>query len=542
MAKATLNLHSDWVNTTLQSLSLEQKIGQILHPFINPKENVAAQLNAFNNVEPGGIFLFSGSSEEFKTTTTAIQDKYTVPVVISSDLESGAGRMIDGGTVYPDLMGVGATNDTHLSKEMGKATAIEGLEHGVHWTFGPMVDINEHPGNPIVNTRGIGDRLELIEKISCAIIDGMQEHGMAACAKHFPGDGFDDRDQHICTTINPLTKEDWFRASGKMFQSAIDAGTLTIMIGHIALPWCDAGAGDSILDAPPATISKKQTTDLLRGELGFEGLIVSDAIDMGGLKGRYTPEEYILDSFLAGCDMILFSEINRDFPILLNAYNEGKISDEHLDLSVRRILALKEILNLPTDAAPRPNTIDKNQFKLDAQQMAEKAITLVQDTHNLLPLTLDATKKVLIYHLRADDEYAIDQFDDIVRSTGAQVTRKTEVELQQWCDPKAIAEYDIILNCVIYGPNWSTGLIRPSGRIMRNQLNQHPCNILISFGTPYVHYDMPWFRTVINAYSLGVPTQEAVLKILTGKLEPRGLSPVDLDRPYKMKLNYKPFC
>jgi len=261
--------HSPWVNATLAALSLDQKIGQLLHGCVSPGATPAEIDGVLAGVQPGGMFLFSGTFAQFGAATAHLQSRSPVPMVISSDLENGAGRIIQDATIFPDLMALAATDDLELAAAMARAAAREGRAAGVHWTFGPVVDINANPHNPITNTRSLGDRPDTIAAFAKTLIHEMQTHGLCATAKHFPGDGFDDRDQHVCTTVNPLRLDQWHASSGRLFKEAMEAGVWSMMIGHIALPAVDPGAGRHLSDAPPATLSPKIVQGLLRETLGF---------------------------------------------------------------------------------------------------------------------------------------------------------------------------------------------------------------------------------------------------------------------------------
>jgi len=269
---------SEWVETTLQQLSLDDKIGQLLHPPIPPTMSSEQFEELTAGIQVGGVFFFPGTRDDFQNCAHMIQQRSKVPALIASDLENGAGRMVKDATQFPDLMALAAADDAELARTMGEAAAVEGRALGVHWTFGPVVDINVNAHNPITNTRSFGDDPARITRLSTPLIRAMQDHGLCATAKHFPGDGFDDRDQHIATTINPLTMEQWWNLSGRMFAEARDAGVWSMMIGHVSLPAWDPGEGQHMQEAPPGTLSRPIVTDLLREQMGFD--------PRAGLKGR----------------------------------------------------------------------------------------------------------------------------------------------------------------------------------------------------------------------------------------------------------------
>ncbi|MFX1285709.1 MAG: glycoside hydrolase family 3 protein [Promethearchaeota archaeon] len=531
-----LNLFSDWVTNKLNSLSLEEKIGQLLHPNINPASSPSEIKELLLGVDVGGVFLFPGTAENYSKTIDFLQQHFNTPVIISSDLENGPGRTIQGATVFPDLMSLSATDDETLAYSMGRSSALEGRSYGVHWAFGPVVDVNVNPNNPITNTRSLGDNPDKISRLSCSLIRGMQENGLCATIKHFPGDGLDDRDPHICTVVNPLSQDDWFKISGKTFQAAIDLGVWSVMIGHISLPAFETNNEPNI----PAQVSKALITDLLRNKMGFDGLIITDAIEMAGLRSFKPIDEILVDTINAGCDMILFSEMKRDFTILKKAVEEKKIPIERIDDAVRRILSLKETLGLHKDVEPKKVGKDElNSFRQMSQSIAEKAITMVKNDKNLIPLNLKKGSKLLSFHIRNSPENNVDLLDELLKNEGYKITRKTELDEKTFPLFDKLNQYELILVNIVFKPTWGLGRIRIGGSFMRKlwfMMNTHRERMIItSFGSPYVLYDLPWVDTYINAYSPDINTQKSVVDILLGRKEAIGTSPVDIFRAEKMK-------
>lgn len=531
---------SEWVEATLGRLSTRQKLGQLLHPIITMDSSPEAIRRQCAGLEPGGASLNSGTAAQCLECTTALQQLTQVPILIGTDFENGPGRIVQDATQFPDFLGLAATGDERLAYEMGRSGALEGRALGVHWSFSPVVDINAHPFNPITNTRGLGDDPELIMRLAVPNIRGMQENGMAACAKHFPGDGFDVRDQHICTSINPLRLDEWFRLSGRMFQTAIDAGVWTIMIGHIALPAWDPGDGLRPESAPPATLSRRLVTDLLRGRLGFRGLVVTDALNMGGVTTRADREDLILGAMEAGADLLLFAEMEPDFAILEAALDDGRLSLERVEQSVRRILRIKELLGLHQRREPLPLAPEiKQSFQQSASAVAENMLTLVSDPQSVLQQPLKAGDRVYCFHVRGDAGYNVDGLDDLLRRRGLEVTHGQEgMEWHEFPTEAELLQYDAVLVNLVFGPTWGTSRIRPNGNYQRDLWRLYgmrlPRVISISFGSPYLHFEYPHAPVWLNAYSPDPTTQAAVVRLLCGEIPARGHSPVRLDAPWLM--------
>jgi len=437
------------------------------------------------------------------------------------------------------MMSLGATDSAELAHTVGRATAGEGRAYGVHWTLSPVVDLNLNPNNPITSTRAFGDDPDRAAPLATAMIRGIQAGGMAATAKHFPGDGLDDRDHHLCTTVNPLSMGDWYALSGRMFQEAIDAGVWAIMPGHISLPSWDPGGGSHPADAPPATLSRKLITGLLREKMGFEGVVITDAMNMAGALAWGPTEDILPRAIEAGCDVILFCSAKTDFDILKRAVERGRLTEARIDQSVRRVLALKEALGLHVDPAPRPLTDeDSERFGQAGTTIAETALTVVADREGVLPLKLDASARVLSYRLRSQPERDVTAFDDALRERGVQVTQLCEADKAGVKETFEQGEFDLVIFSAVVLPMWGTGRIRLVGdmgdiwspvHIPRERL------VFVSYGSPYHLSEMSYLPLVINAYSPDDRTQRAVVRLLAGEIRPRGVSPVDLDSPYRYR-------
>ncbi len=512
-------------------MSVEEKIAQTLHPFVRPQQSEEEIREILGDLVPGGVFVMGGTADEIRRTTEFIQRLAGTPVVISSDLECGPGRMIRDATTFPFLMSLAAAGKKTLARTMGKSAAREGREVGIHWSFGPVVDINLCPINPITNTRSLGDDVDTIIELAAEFIAGMQENKMAACAKHFPGDGLDSRDQHICTSINPLEFDSWWDSFGRVYRTLINRGVRSIMIGHIALPACDPGKGISLADAPPATLSAKITTELLRQRLGFDGMIISDASVMGGVTTWGPREEIIPDMLQAGCDQILFCHYQSDFAILNNAVSSGKLSMARLDDAVRRVLLFKEQLGLFDDVFGEPvSDAERERNRQAGKELAESALTIATDRFDALPLYLQPGDKVLSFHVRTGDMQDVDLVDQRLQEAGFDITRMTEVESYRLAE--GIDDYAAVLVHMVLPPGWNTNDIRPAGTYLRELIASVPFYdrrvVFISYGTPYLLHDLPRIPALINAYSYDLVTQQAVADLLLGKIKANGKSPVNL--------------
>src|SRR5919204_255047 len=377
-----------WVDATFTALRPEDKVAQLLIPTLGAYDYRREAVDAFLAERTlGGIFVGIADRDRHREEIARLQARCSIPLVVASDLEAGAGHFVRGGVPFPELLAVAAANDAQLAYTLGTAAAREGREAGIHWALAPVVDVNVNPDNPIANTRSLGDDPGRVAHLAAAIAHGMQEHGLAACAKHFPGDGVDDLDQHTVTSVNTLSRQEWPRISGFPFRQAIAAKVWSVMVGHIALPAWDA-AQNACGVYRPASISHTLVTGLLRGELGFQGLIVTDDMNMGGVAGYAKRRERTVACIAAGCDMLLFPKLPDDYAALVEAVRSGVLPEARIDDAVRRILAFKARLNLHTGELFGPAVAAQEQqaFATASRQIAAAAIVKVRDLHGTLPI------------------------------------------------------------------------------------------------------------------------------------------------------------
>ena len=523
-----------WVDETLAGMSLEERAGHLLCP--EDQDYTAADWERILKKVPlGSCFFARNSPQRLHECLETIQHHSRIPVLVSSDLEHGAGVMIEGCTDFPFAMAGGAANDVRLMHIMGQATAKEGRHHGIHWTFSPVVDLNRNFQNPVTNVRSLGDSAYKVRALAQAWIGGMQETcQLAATAKHFPGDGVDDRDQHLCTSVNSLSMGTWWRTYGKVWRGVINAGVMSIMCGHIALP-----AYEGLLDysgtALPATLNKRLQIDLLRGELGFQGVIVSDAAPMAGMTSRVKSDDQAVQNILSGSDVFLFADPMRDFERLMKAVNDGRISLGRLDQSVRRVLELKARLGLQHDCfGPAPTDQELATYHAAASEMAAKSITLVR-ANAMTPVKLHPGARVLtatVIQQKARVELAreLGSVDDALRKRGLQVDHvncPSHTELLE-----RAAQYDCVFVNIVHTPHALMGTLRLTGDMAmtfwRSFWVDHPNVVFTSFGSPYHLYEFPHLPNMYVAYGPSEFSQQAAVAVWLGEQAPQGVCPVKL--------------
>lgn len=536
---------SKWIEETLACLSLREKIGQTAQERINASTRyLGLSLSEWFERYPVGSVFCGGeiiggcgdSAESSRAAIQKIQAASRLPLLVAGDLESGAGAAVRGMTRLPSALALGATNDPELAYEYGRLTAIEGRRVGFNWTFAPVVDLLRNWLNPVVSNRGLGVSPRHVARMACAVIRGVQDHGMAACAKHFPGDGVDFRDQHLITSINSLSESEWREHYSRVFEEVIAAGVHTIMAGHIALPWLEP-----MIDGErprPATVSRR-VLDFLRSDLAFDGVIVSDALEMAGFTGWGSYEDRIVDAFNAGIDVMLWPQIEY-FDVMERAVMDGRVSEARLDESVRRVLTLKARLGMDdaqtgTEAGNAPLEISAEGREI-ARKVAESSITLVRNEEDLLPLDPSRVRRVLLHCAVGLDERSRDDLGPLVRDfreRGIEVTLLENGNCLDVVSRERMGErwdaYIVVFSLQIHQLK---NTVRPVGQIgevmwtLQNAETVKP--VVVSLGTPFLLQDMPFLKTLVNAYSPSVDTQQALARALWGEIPFSEFSPVDV--------------
>lgn len=522
-----------WVEATLESLSLAEKLGHLVCPE-DRKYSPEQWADIVRTTHPGSVFFGPTPPERLRACLEAIQAASRIPVLVAADLEHGAGSGLPDATTFPQAMGLGVARDAEAVREVGRATAREARARGVHWTFSPVVDLAFNFRSPVVNIRALGDDPEAVATLAAAWIEGLQEGGlMAACAKHFPGDGDDDRDQHLCTSVNPRRRASWEATFGRVWTRAIAAGVKTIMAGHIALPAWEEGVDPA--DAPPATLSRRVQVDLLRGKLGFRGVLVSDAAPMLGLTSRVPMGEACVANILAGSDVFLFSHPTDDPARLRAAVETGRLSMEAVDASVRRVLALKASLGLDRDVfAPMPSAGETDRWRDLADDLGHRAVCALR-RDDTLPLRLPPGARLHLANLRMNSSPAhldtgLSVAAEELRARGFEVTVTTNPSHN---DLVAHAHtHDATLINFIVPPHGQIGSIRLVGEavfcLWRGPWLQVPGKpfVFTSFGSPFHLDELPHLPNFLATLGASPACQRAAVAAWLGERVPAGTLPV----------------
>ena len=404
----------EWVNHTLEQMSLDEKIGQLFITLkTKPGVNEAEIQETLDQYHQGGLRWQGGDSETVYLQNTTYQKLSKIPLLIAANCDDGGnGCLPSEGTFVATAAQAAAHPSTETAYHMGLVSAREATSIGCNWLFNPVADIYMNWRNTIVNTRCFGDTPETVIRNTKAFIKGAKDANphMACCIKHFPGDGVEELDQHLVVGMNDLGVDEWKNTYGKVYHELIEDGIETIMVGHIALPEMSRKLRPGIRDEEimPATLAPELLTDLLRGEMGYNGLLLTDATHMIGFSAVKKREEALPLTIAAGCDMILFAnDIEEDMSFVKKGIENNLLSIERLNEAVTRILGLKAKLQLtnPSIAIPSKElisaTVNTEEHQSFRKLAADRCTTLVKDTAHLMPVNPDEKKKVWLLYVQS---------------------------------------------------------------------------------------------------------------------------------------------
>lgn len=558
-----------WIEETIDAMTLEEKIGQL---FVNMGSSRDKDYlsNMVNQYHIGAIRYNPGTADEVYDQNYILQTESKIPLLIAANTEAGGNGACTDGTEVGVEVKIGATNDAKYAYEMGRVSGVEASAIGCNWSFAPIVDINKNWRNPIISSRSFGEDPDKVLELSLAYMKGIQESGILPAAKHFPGDGIDERDQHLSFSINSLSTEEWDSSFGKVYSGLIEAGLPSIMAGHIHMPAYSKHFNPDLKDEYllPATLSKELITDLLRGKLEFNGLVVTDASHMLGMTGAMKRSELLPTSIAAGCDLFLFfNDPDEDFNYMMEGYHKGIISEERLLDALRRILGLKAKLGLHKKEKnkillPKQEAMEKIgliENKSIFKEVADQAITLVKDKQDIWPIVPEKYKRILLVDVHGvkggfgevvvgNRPQAIDLLKQILSEKGFEVEKYISPEeelkgLSQEEKIKNIAgiyaakrpikdlieKYDLIINIANVNPGTVQRIIWPASKGTPDipfYIHEIP-TVFISVQCPFHLADVPQVKTYINTYDGKQETLEILVDKLMGLSEFKGVSPID---------------
>ncbi|HEX2217685.1 MAG TPA: glycoside hydrolase family 3 N-terminal domain-containing protein [Gemmatimonadales bacterium] len=531
------------VDDLIATLSVRDRIAQLIVPWI-PGTYAAYDAEAFARMEQwvdslhvGGLIVSVGSPLDIAAKLNRLQQLSDLPLLIASDLEGGTSIRFNGGTPLPPNMGVAATGSDSAAYTMGRITALEGRAVGVHLAFAPVADVNNNPDNPIINTRSFGEDPAAVARMVAAEVRGLQDHGMLATAKHFPGHGDTGTDSHLAL---PVIQADWRRLDSVElvpFRSAIEAGVKAVMSAHIALPAVDRG------ELRPGTVAPDVLTGILRDSLSFEGLVVTDALDMAGVARIYGAEAAVR-AFQAGADLLLQpTDPAAAIAALESAVARGAITPERLDRSLRRVLQAKLDLGLftrrtvPLDSVPA--VVGSGRFLDDARDLAARSVVMVKDVGGTVHGLRAAEPPITLVTFGEEDNRSVGL------ALAAELRRQglSPATVRLWpgsgaasydSAAAAIARRPVALFVTADKPTAWRGAIGLPERLSHliSATARTRATILVSLGNPYLISGLPEVGSYLIGWRSNPVTEEAVARALAGAAPITGRLPITIPPLY----------
>ena len=534
----------EWPDRWLASMSVRQKAAQLFIIWTragflpNDGKQWQENLRYAKEVGVGGFYFSHGNAYGFSMNANKLQRESKIPLLMTADFEWGAGMRIQEATTFPRAMALGATRDTNLAYEMGKAIAVEARALGIVQNYSPDVDVNNNPRNPVINTRSFGEEPDLVSRFARAFIRGTQEEHVIATVKHFPGHGDIDMDSHLDLPTVNFSKSRFDSIELVPFKDAIKNGVMSVMIAHI-----HADAFDS-LDTIPATASENIITKLLKERMKFDGLIVTDALAMKAMSKSFNAGEAAKRAFLAGADVLLMSP-NTDDAIdsIVAGVNRGEITMERLDRSVRKMLEYKQWCGLDTnryvDVGALPNVVSSKGHLDLAKKIARQSITVVGNESGILPLQNLNGKKVIdiVFSDTEDPESENDLHEELFKRKKMELLRIDPRSNQMEYDDvlKKAKSADIIICQFMYytRSELMTGFIqKKSADMMSSIVALKKPVIAISTGNPYVVSEFPKADAYLATYSGSRPSLDAAAEVLFGEQPAAGKLPITIPGRY----------
>ncbi len=541
-----------WPQRVLDEMTLREKIAQMIMPFVlgnfapEGTESHDRIVDVIEREGVGGVIMSVGVPTDVAVKLNDLQRHSKYPLLVGADLETGAGFrfwgavhvptniVLGGATTFPSLMAFGATGDPDYAYQMGRITALEARAMGVHLPFAPVLDVNNNPENPIINIRSFGEDPEAVATMGVSFVRGLQEHGVGATGKHFPGHGDTEVDSHLALPIIRAQRERMDSVELVPFRAAIDAGIRGMMSAHIAVPEVSGGY-------LPSTLSGRVLEDLLRSDLGFDGIVFTDAMDMNAVNRLYPRGGASMMAVLAGADVILMPpDVTQAIDAILRAVRNGRIPESRIDQSVTKLLRLKEEKGLheerevPLDVVPQVVGIPKHTRI--AQEVAERSITLLRNQRNLLPLLGTRTARVMSVTFRSrTDVLASRYFDARLRETYPRlVTTRVDEQTNSaaYEDLERRSHRSNLVVVSVYS-NFAGRVELPDEMVeFVNELARaRITHVVVSFGNPYLISEFPDAQAYVLAWSSASVSQRAAAAALLGGIEISGRTPTGMP-PY----------
>ena len=540
-----------WVKKTIEGMSLEDKVGQLflLNSLTLPAEDLLKEMGEIG-LKPGGYLFRGASSEKIREKVEKLQNANEIPLFIAGDLDRGSSNMISDGTPNGHQMEIGATQDPELAYKAGLQCAKECAAVGANWNFGPVCDIDFNPYNPIINVRSFGSDPEKVAEFTKQAARGMRDGGLLPCAKHWPGDGVDFRDQHYIASVNSLSKEEWDKSYGLVYKTLIDDGMESVMSAHIILPAYAKYFNPELQDGEilPGSLNYDLHHKLLREQLGFNGVIITDSCNMAGFTEMMPRWKAVPTCIQNGADIFLFTRNTaEDYEYMKQGLKNGLLTEERLDEALQRILGMKAMLKLPEKKAngtlvPPVEALEIfKEPKPLAKEIADKGITLVKDTQHLLPLNPEKQKNIYLIVIGDTENYHTSNsgygklFRRLMEERGFHIDQYGDSpEVSLYYSKGNLEELKKKYGCILYfvnlcssGSDSACRISWPGIRMTMPTLVSDIPHMMVSIDNPYHLIDAPRIPTYINAYTSEDVVVETLVEKICGDSEFKGVSPVD---------------
>ena len=505
---------NQWTENKLNSMTLREKIAQMIitNSFGYALDNNSAEYKRLSNLivneKVGGVIFFKGNSVQQAELTNSLQSLSETPLLISADYERGTKMRLDDGSLFPSNMALGATRNPELAYLMGIQIAKECRSIGVHQNYAPVVDVNNNSLNPIINVRSYGEDPALVSSMSEKFIKGLQEGNVIATAKHFPGHGDTDIDSHSDLPVLNFSRERLDNLELIPFKNAIKNNVMSVMIAHLSLPSLDAEAN------VPASLSKNIVEGLLINELKFNGLIVTDALNMAGVVNHFSVREVALRCVNAGIDLILMPQGETEsIDAIENAVNNGSISEERINISAKKILNAKSWLKLDenklTDVSKVSSIVNSDESMKISQQIADESITLVKNSYNILPFTMASEMSCLIVSMnngneKANSDFFLSKFNEENKFKSTSFFDLTGDVINSNEILSEASSYDVVIVPVYAKVKIKTGTVGlPQSQLdlINSLISNGKKVVVVSFGNPYLIQGFPEVGSYICAYA-----------------------------------------
>jgi beta-N-acetylhexosaminidase len=535
-----------WVEKTLKSLTLREKIGQMINmrmsgEFANlNSEKFAEYRREILENKIGGFTVYRGESNAIASVTNELQKMSKLPLLIAADYERGLRMGQRTGTPFTTNMGLGATGDVSAAFRQGKIICEEMRAIGVNWLFAPVVDINNNPDNPVINIRSFGANPNKVGEFGAALVKGVKEANCLSTLKHFPGHGDTATDSHIGLSVITIDRQRLDSVELVPFKMAIEAGADSVMTAHVALPRI---TGDEI----PSTLNPKVSTDILRKELKFDGIISTDAMEMGAIKKTFSDERSAVMAVLAGADVVLLPNSTKvAIDTIENAVKNGEITEERINESVRRLLKAKYKLGLAdnrlVDLAKVNAIIEKPENVKEANAIAEKSITLLRNEANFLPINAETAKKTMFVVVAADDDAAEGQtfIPEVQRRVSNAKIAKLDPRSTQPDYDKVLSDakgFENIILAVFVKRAAEKGTVKlpdMQTNFVQKAIASDKKVAVVAFGSPYLIRQFPEAKTYAVTYAIEDVAQFAATKTLFGEVKFQGKLPVSIPNLFEI--------